>query len=326
MIMETVKGTNLFHVFGGVPSRVLIREGEPRAQGPFRHPILAGTVGATCMPLFLALWKRDRLASMVGVASGWAMVWASASSGPIMSALAGGFAIVMWRFRQFTGLARAAAGIAYLLLPLAINEPAYYILKRINISGGSTGYHRARLIESGIEHLDEWWLFGTDYTSHWMVTGVSFSPNHTDITNYYLAIGVFAGLPALLLLVGMLLIAFRLTGRACRFLSRTCADRSFFAWCLGAGLFAHAATSISVAYFDQSLVFFWMNVALIGSLYSREVVGRMHPRAGVSDSRGATYEMCDRLTPEGVVARVSLVGGRYRKGMTGIRVGLVGGA
>ena len=42
----------------------------------------------------------------------------------------------------------------------------------------------------------------------------------------------------------------------------------FMIWCLGAGLFAHACTSLSVAYFDQSMMFFWLNVAVISSMHS----------------------------------------------------------
>ena len=39
-------------------------------------------------------------------------------------------------------------------------------------------------------------------------------------------------------------------------------------FCFGAALFAHAATSISVAYFDQSMLFFWLTIAVISSIYS----------------------------------------------------------
>ena len=42
----------------------------------------------------------------------------------------------------------------------------------------------------------------------------------------------------------------------------------FMIWCLGSALFAHAATSISVAYFDQSKTFFWINIGIISSMFS----------------------------------------------------------
>lgn len=283
MVSEKFVKINQFSVFGGVPHEVAIREGRYRAQGPFRHPILAGTVGATCIPLFIGIWKRHRLAGMVGVASGVCMTLASASSGPAMSAMAGVFAVLMWRLRHLTKLARLAAITGYFALAIATGEPGYYVMKRIDISGGSTGYHRARLIESSFEHLGEWWLFGTDYTRHWMATGVSFSPNHADITNYYLVFGVTGGLVAMLLVIAILIVAFRWVGVVCRAHFDESPSDSYLIWCLGAGMFAHATTSISVSYFDQSLVFFWMNVAVISSMYSGHLVGHGFEAADSDD-------------------------------------------
>lgn len=274
MVSEKILKINQFSIFGGVPHDVAIREGKFRAQGPFRHPILAGTVGATCIPLFIGIWKRHRTAGMVGVAAGVCMMLASASSGPVMSGLAGIGAVVMWRFRNLTKLARISAVAGYFGLALVTGEPGYYVMKRIDISGGSTGYHRARLIESSIEHLGEWWLFGTDYTRHWMATGVSFSPNHADITNYYLVFGVTGGLVAMGLVIWLLLVAFRWVGVVYRAHFDESPSDSYLIWCLGAGMFAHATTSVSVSYFDQSLVFFWMNVAMISSMYSGHVLGQ----------------------------------------------------
>lgn len=268
MVMERVTKTNLFAVFGGIPEAVMFREGKYRAQGPFRHPILAGTVGAVCMPLFIGIWHKNRMASIVGLVSGLCMTIASASSGPLMSVIVGICAVIMWRYRHLTSHARWAALVLYFAFQIYTGQPGYYLMKRIDLTGGSTGWHRARLIESAFEKIDEWWLFGTDVTRHWMPTGVSFSPYHTDITNYYLAFGVVAGLPAMLAVIAILAVCFRWIGIIIRLLKDADNQESFVVWCLGAGLFAHAATSISVSYFDQSLVFFWMNVAIISSMHA----------------------------------------------------------
>ena len=40
----------------------------------------------------------------------------------------------------------------------------------------------------------------------------------------------------------------------------------FFLWAVGAALLTHTASCISISYFDQSYVFLFMNLALIGSL------------------------------------------------------------
>lgn len=300
MIMEKITKINYFSMFGGVPHETAFREGKYRAQGPFMHPILAGTVGAVCLPLFIGILKRNRVAGIVGIVSGLGMTFASASSGPIMSALSGGFAIAMWRHRDLTKLARRAAFVFYFAFQIIAGEPGYYIMKRIDLSGGSTGYFRARLIESAHEHIDEWWLFGTDFTRHWMATGVSSSPDHTDITNYYLGLGVTAGLAGMLFFIVILIVAFRWVGIACRKCFEDSPADSFLIWCLGAGMFSHAATGISVSYFDQSLVFLWMNVAVISSMYSVHVTSQESEAADRDE-----MERDDVRSRGGTEARVS---------------------
>ena len=43
-------------------------------------------------------------------------------------------------------------------------------------------------------------------------------------------------------------------------------QEQFLIWCLGSILFSHAATMISVSYFDQSVFFLYLVLAAIGSL------------------------------------------------------------
>lgn len=270
MIMEKTTGKNPFAVFGGVPLTVLVREGKLRAQGPFGHPILAGTVGATCIPLFMSLFARRKLISVAGIASGLGMVVASASSGPAVSLGAGIFGLIMWRMRSFTGYLRIGGVICYFALMLVMTRPPYYLISKIDISGGSTGWHRCYLIEQTFNHLSEWWLFGTDQTRHWMPNqGTASLPNHTDITNYYIGFGVVAGLPAMIMLIIILKVGFGWVGNLQD--TEISETDKFVIWCLGCGLFAHAITSISVAYFDQSLIFFWLNIAVISSMYSAQI-------------------------------------------------------
>lgn len=270
MVQEIITGRNLFSaIFGGVGEDVVFRNDRFRARGPFRQAILAGTVGAGCFPLMVGILRRAPLHAKIGIAASIVMVFASASSGPVMTFLFACGALFFWRYRRYARYLPAVMVGGYVLLALVMNRPAYYIISRIDITGGSTGWHRSRLIESSINHLNEWWLFGTDRTRHWMPTGITFSREHTDITNYYLQFGVWAGLPAVLLMAAIVWTGFRFAGRSLRapdeLLSRH--DR-YFIWCLASGLLAHALTAVSVSYYDQSYVFFWFNLAVIGSFYS----------------------------------------------------------
>ena len=267
MLQEQVTGRNLFSVFGGVSQFPEIRRGRLRAQGPFAHSILAGTVGAVCFPFMIGFWRRHTRAAIIGVTACLTMVITSGSSGPIMSLLVGVFALFMWRYRNLTRTARWLAFFGYLALDLVMKVPPYYLIARIDLAGGSDGFHRARLIESAIEHLSEWWLAGTDYTRHWMPTGVSWNENHTDLTNHYLQMGVLGGLPLMLLFIWILWTAFKAVGESLHATSGRSEPEQFMIWSLGAALFAQAVTFVSVSYFDQSFVFLYLTIAAIGSIH-----------------------------------------------------------
>lgn len=268
MLNEKITLHNLFSYLGGVPERPAIRNGTIRSQGPFAHAILAGTVGAVCLPIFVGSWKRQPKMAVIGLTACLAMIFLCGSSGPIMSAFAGIAALSMWRFRNKLLFFRWIAVIFYCCLDLVMREPAYYILARIDLTGGSTGWHRAALIESAIKYFNEWWLGGTDYTRHWMPTGVSWSEVHTDITNYYIKMGIIGGLPLLILLILIFLTGFSFVGQIIRQANDLSYFERFMVWALGATLFAHATTCISVSYFDQSFIFLYLNLATIASIRS----------------------------------------------------------
>lgn len=266
MLSEQMSGRNLFSLLGGVAETPALRNGRLRAQGPFAHAILAGTVGAVSLPLIVGLWRSHSRSAKVGIAACVLMIFTSASSGPIMSLLAAGFALVMWRYRHVTRQLRIAAVVGYILLDLVMQAPAYYLIARIDLAGGSTGFHRAKLIESAFEHLDEWWFAGTDYTRHWMMTGVQWSENHTDITNHYLKMGVLGGIPLMVLFIAIFWCAFRYVGQLVRLEKPDASDRRFTVWCFGASLFSAAVTCVSVPFFGQSFIFLYACLAVIGSL------------------------------------------------------------
>jgi hypothetical protein len=266
MLNEQLTQSNLFARFGALPEETIVRSGRIRAQGPFAHPILAGTVGAVSAPLMLGIWRRHPGFAKMGLAACVLMVLASASSGPLMSLVFGGFALILWRWRHLTRQMRVAAVVGYILLEVTMNAPAYYLMARIDLTGSSTSWHRAALIQAGFEHLGDWWFAGTDYTRDWMPYGVPWSENHADITNHYLAQGVKGGLPLMLLFIFILWCGFRGVGQALRSRKEAPVEDQFLIWALGASLFAHAATCISAAYYDQSFLFLYSALAMIVSM------------------------------------------------------------
>ena len=276
MLSEQFTHRNLFSVFGGVPEEPAIRNGRLRSQGPFAHAILAGTVGAVCIPLMVVIFRERRWIAITGLAACIMMVLTSASSGPLMSVLMALLALLLWRWRHWTHQMRVATVVGYVLLELVMKAPAYYLIARIDLAGGSTGWHRAELIRQALNHLHEWWWAGTDYTRHWMPYGVSWSPDHSDITNHYLAQGVRGGLPLMGLFIALLWTGFRYVGRLVDGNEWRNPRDAFSWWCLGCSLFAHATTCVSVAYFDQSIVFLFLTLAVaatgIGALKEASVL------------------------------------------------------
>lgn len=267
MIYENLSFPNLFSRLEGGLGHPLIRGGDVRARGPFAHAILAGTVGAVCLPLMVGLWQKNRKIAFAGIMACVAIILTSSSSGPIMSCLAAIGALFAWRYRNRVRMRTVGwfAVIGYIALDIVMKAPAYYLIARMDLISGSTGWHRARLIESAIEHLSEWWLIGTDYTRHWMPTGVSWSGEHTDITNHYIQLGVFGGLPLMLLFIAILVKGFSLVGQTLSQGADLPHGTRFMIWTLGASLFSHTVTLTSVSYFDQSFLFMYLTLAAIGS-------------------------------------------------------------
>jgi hypothetical protein len=63
-------------------------------------------------------------------------------------------------------------------------------------------------------------------------------------------------------------VAFCYVGRCLRAAAEAPWEEQFFIWSVGAALLGQAATCISVAYFDQSYVFLFLNMALISSMWA----------------------------------------------------------
>jgi hypothetical protein len=269
MAFESVTGRNSFSFLGGVSAESAIRNSTIRAQGPFAHSILAGTVGAACWPLPLPFLKKQRKLALLGLVACGTIVLVSRSSGPIMTSFFILIGLCAWKFRQHMRVIRWGAAAAIIALDMIMKAPVYYLLARIDLTGSSTGWHRAELIHAAITHLSEWWFAGTDYTRHWMPYGVSWSPDHSDITNQYIKMGVIGGVPLMIMFIGVLVVAFTSVGKALRASKGAPFEKRFMIWTLGAILFGHTMTFLSISYFDQSFVFFLLVLAGIGSLPMR---------------------------------------------------------
>jgi hypothetical protein len=270
--LEKASGQNLFYALGGVPKFAVIRENIVRCQGPFRHPILAGTFGAIWLPLCIGLaWDRkgSRFRAALGIISSTVITVLSGSSGPLVTYFSAVLALAMLPIRKYMRSVRWAVVAFVLALQIAMQEPVWFIFAHVNVVSGSTGWHRSHLIDQTIRHFSEWWLAGTDLANvgKWGVW-------YADVTNQYLLEGLTGGMLTLAFFIGVIVVTFSNLGRAIRFAP---ANSRRFLWAIGATVFAHVMTFLSVAYFDQNSVNWCLVLAMSAAVVTRRCSERRAP-------------------------------------------------
>jgi hypothetical protein len=268
MIHERLTSKNLFYVFGGVPEYPTIRDGVIRCQGPFGHPILAGSFGAAWIPMFVGLWRQkngNRLAAVLGFLSATAITGVSGSSGPLMAYMAGLIACTATPLRRSLRLIRWAAVAAVAVLALVMKDPVWFIFARINIFSASTGWHRSNLIDQTIKHFSDWCFVGVKTVEPW---GVWWG----DITNHFIFEGVRGGLVTGILFLASVVVAFSTIGRIFSRITNQPKRDQILVWALGSTIFAHTVAFLDVAYTDQNIANWYLTLASVAALlnfYSR---------------------------------------------------------
>jgi hypothetical protein len=260
MVREQITGQNIFSVFGMSPY-TNVREGRIRSQAVFAHAILAGTVGATMLPLWIGFWgKGKKLISTLGVMAALIMTIFSASATPIGACLAGLGALCMWPLRRSMRLCRWTLVVLLLGLHLVMKAPVWALIARINFVGGNSGYHRYELVNDAITHFGEWWLVGTKNPGSWGF-------ETWDLSNAFVNVAVDGGLFALIFYLAIFWQAFRQIG-----LARSAAEKdqrrdlAFQQWSFGCALFATVIGFFGIYYFDQSILIWYLLMAMISAI------------------------------------------------------------
>lgn len=259
MAYEQQTTRNLFGLFGGVPEFTDIRDGRLRCQGAFAHPILAGCFYAALLPFYqvLALHTGRWRLPLAGAIAAVAITVLTASSTPMVALLAAFGCAVVFPLRPVVRYARWFAMAGLVFLHFTMKQPVWHLLSRIDVAGGSTGWHRFHLVDKWIENWREWYLLGTLRTGHW-------GPGLQDVTNQYVAEGVAGGLLRLLLFLLVIATAFQGVSRSLR-LPGLHAIRARVFWALGTALFVHCTNYIGVSYFEQIQALWFLTLAAIGS-------------------------------------------------------------
>jgi hypothetical protein len=274
MSWEIVTGHNPYALLGGARSsfyaQLMQRDDRFRALGCFGHPILAGTFGATLVPLFALLWRegrKHRSLAVAGIVAATVITLTSNSSTPVMAYAAGIVALLMWPLRNSMRIIRWGVVITIVGLHIVMKAPVWHLISRIDISGGSSSFHRYMLIDQCIRHFGDWWLIGVKSTSDW-------GWDMWDTANQYVSVCDSSGLLPFLLFLATIVYGFKYLGKA----RRIAPDRKtrLFLWALGSALFAHVVAFIGISYWDQTQVVWYGLLAAI----SAAVVMRPESRAG----------------------------------------------
>jgi hypothetical protein len=272
MVIEKFTARNVFSILGGVPAITVERGGHLRCQAVFRHPILAGTFGATAFPLFVGLWfqgGKAKKAAMLGGISACIVTIAASSSGALVTLLLGGVGFALWRLRHRMRLVRRGILVAILLLALVMNAPVWYLTARLSGITGGTGWYRGWLIDQAVAHFDEWWLCGTTYTANWSASGgevLDDDPDNIDITNQFVLEGVRGGVLKLTLFFALIVFCFKAIGRRMQNATAASLAGGMLLWATGVSVYTHCISFFSVTYYDQLAVIWYWLLAVISRI------------------------------------------------------------
>lgn len=268
MLIEKITGHNIFSILGDVSDYGYQRDGTTRSHGPFAHPILAGTFGATLIPLLLTLWvknKKTRMLSVLGVFAATIITITATSSGALLAYCLSIVGMVGWYFRSQLKLIRWSFLAGLLMLHVIMKAPIWHIFSRLSDLLGGTGDHRAMLIDASIMHFKDWFLVGTHYTAEWLPYTLEAYPDMVDITNQYIFEGITGGILTMAMFMVIIVRSFKALG----FCLKVVNDRVIYItlWALGVSLLCHAVSFMSVAYTDQLVLFWYLLLASISTVF-----------------------------------------------------------
>lgn len=256
MIVEQMKMMNVFGLLGGVAAVPEVREGKIRSQAVFQHSLTAGTFAATAIPLFLLLWKngKAKLFTALGIAAATVMTVATQTSTSLLTYAAAIVAVLLWPIRRKMKNVRTGLVVLLVGLHLMMKAPVWFLIARIDLTGSSSSYHRAELIDQFVNHFSSWWLIGTKDAATW-------GWDMWDAQNMFVSVGEAGGLAALVFYILVISRSFARLGNA-RKRARS-RKQEWFLWFLGAALFANVVAFFGVNYFDQSRMAWFALISMI---------------------------------------------------------------
>ena len=260
MTVEHVKMFNVFGLLGSSSTVPAMRDGTVRSSGPFEHAILAGTVGGVIAPLFMLLWSRgkSKILCVAGLISATVMTLTANASTCLLAYASGFFALALWPLRKSMRKVRWGILFGLVGLQLCMKAPIWFLIARIDLTGASSSYHRALLVDQFVHHFWDWWLIGVADSAAWGL-------DMFDVQNQYVQVGENGGLIAFVFFLVLISRSFGRIGDARKVIDGS-KDQEWTLWVLGAALFANVVGFFGVNYFDQSRMLWFLLLASISAV------------------------------------------------------------
>lgn len=155
---------------------------------------------------------------------------------------------------------------------MVMHGPVWSLIEKIDITGGSSSYHRYELVDLCIRHFSDWWLVGVKDTSVW-------GWDMWDTANQYVSVCENSGLLPFVLFLAIIVYGFKYLGRV-RLRSTTSAHTAHFVWAVGASLFANVVAYFGISYYDQTMVTWYCLLAIISVFATSPKKDSLEPQTG----------------------------------------------
>jgi hypothetical protein len=221
-----------------------IRNGHLRSEG-IMGTLFEGTFGGVSIPMFLWLCtdKGSKKAGVVGLIGATAMVVASHASTSFLAYGSGLLGLCCWPLRKLMRYVRYGIVVILIGLHLVMNGPVWSLIEKVDITGGSSSYHRYMLVDNCIRHFSDWWLIGTKEYGNWGFV-------MWDLCNQFVVAALTGGLITLILFIMVYSRGFGAIGER-RIQVDGNNTKECLLWCLGSTLFANVVASFGINYMIQ---------------------------------------------------------------------------
>jgi hypothetical protein len=221
--------------------------------------------------------KKSRVAALAGIAGATAIAFASHASTSWMAYGAGLVGLGFWPLRKQMRLVRWGLVGTLVGLHLVMHGPVWSLIEHIDLTGGSSSYHRYILVDNCIRHFGDWWLLGCTNYGDW-------GWDMWDLSNQFVVNAFTGGLVTLVLYITIFKRSFRAIGIARK---RVQGDRKqeWILWCLGSALFANVVAHFGVNYGYYMMVYFFVLLGAISvvTLEARYLAAAQIKAPGDSD-------------------------------------------